>query len=87
MPTKQRLHVTQLGYWIVEPLVDRNTEHFPRGGIKQLVSTLRNLPRSHLTPDVKKRGLAQLQSAGISAILDHHALPGVQTPNQMFTGK
>ena len=28
----------QLGYWIVEPLVDRTVEFYPRGGIKQLVS-------------------------------------------------
>ena len=28
----------QLGYWIVEALVDRATEFYPRGGIKQLVS-------------------------------------------------
>lgn len=27
-----------------------------------------------------------LKDAGISAILDHHAPPGVQTPNQAFTG-
>ncbi|KAJ3887651.1 glycoside hydrolase family 5 protein [Lentinula edodes] len=33
------------------------------------------------------RGLEQLHAAGIVAILDHHALPGVQTPNQMFTGQ
>ncbi|KAK7686302.1 hypothetical protein QCA50_010526 [Cerrena zonata] len=59
-----------LGYWIVEPLVDRKTEFFPRGGIKQL-----------------KRGLQQLRDAGIAAILDHHALPGVQTAGQMFTGR
>ncbi|KAG2062610.1 hypothetical protein BDR04DRAFT_1167951, partial [Suillus decipiens] len=26
-----------------------------------------------------------LEDAGIQAILDHHALPGVQTPGQMFT--
>lgn len=59
-----------LGYWIIEPLVDRVTEFYPRGGIKQL-----------------KRGLKQLKAAGIRAILDHHALPGVQTPNQQFTGR
>ncbi|KAJ3776353.1 glycoside hydrolase family 5 protein [Lentinula raphanica] len=53
-----------LGYWIIESLVDRQTEFYPRGGLAQL----------------------QLQAAGIVAILDHHALPGVQTPNQMFTG-
>ncbi|OCH93675.1 glycoside hydrolase family 5 protein [Obba rivulosa] len=58
-----------LGYWIVEPLVDRTTEHYPRGGIKFLQS-----------------GLQMLKNAGIQAILDHHALPGVQTPSQSFTG-
>ncbi|OCB87636.1 glycoside hydrolase family 5 protein [Sanghuangporus baumii] len=59
-----------LGYWIVEPLVNRRTEFYPRGGIKQL-----------------KRGLKQLKGAGIKAILDHHALPGIQTPGQQFTGR
>ncbi|KAH7874015.1 glycoside hydrolase family 5 protein [Lentinula edodes] len=58
-----------LGYWIVEQLVNRQTEFYPRGGLEQLI-----------------RGLEQLHAAGIVAILDHHALPGVQTPNQMFTG-
>ncbi|KAJ6474668.1 glycoside hydrolase family 5 protein [Mycena vitilis] len=59
-----------LGYWIIEPLVDRSTEFYPRGGLAQL-----------------RRGLQQLQKAGIVAILDHHALPGVQTAGQMFTGR
>ncbi|THH28373.1 hypothetical protein EUX98_g5821 [Antrodiella citrinella] len=59
-----------LGYWLVEALVDRQTEFFPRGGILQL-----------------RRGLQQLKAAGIQAILDHHALPGVQTAGQMFTGR
>ncbi|KXN91097.1 Glucan endo-1,6-beta-glucosidase B [Leucoagaricus sp. SymC.cos] len=59
-----------LGYWIVEDLVDRSTEFYPRGGLKQL-----------------RRGLKQLKDAGIVAILDHHALPGVQSPQQMFTGR
>ncbi|KAJ3810425.1 glycoside hydrolase family 5 protein [Lentinula aff. lateritia] len=59
-----------LGYWIVEQLVNRQTEFYPRGGLEQLI-----------------RGLEQLHAAGIVAILDHHALPGVQTPNQMFTGQ
>ncbi|KAF8637489.1 hypothetical protein AX17_002793 [Amanita inopinata Kibby_2008] len=58
-----------LGYWIVEPLVDRSTEYYARGGFAQL-----------------RRGLAQLKNAGIVAILDHHALPGVQDPGQEFTG-
>ncbi|THU85502.1 glycoside hydrolase family 5 protein [Dendrothele bispora CBS 962.96] len=59
-----------LGYWIVEALVDRRTEFYPRGGLKQL-----------------RRGLQQLKNAGIVAILDHHALPGVSSPNQMFAGR
>ncbi|KAK0466792.1 glycoside hydrolase family 5 protein [Desarmillaria tabescens] len=59
-----------LGYWIVEALVDRKTEFYPRGGIHHL-----------------KRGLRELKDAGIVSILDHHALPGVQTPGQMFTGR
>ncbi|KAI0297453.1 glycoside hydrolase family 5 protein [Multifurca ochricompacta] len=59
-----------LGFWIVEALVDRNTEHYPRGGMSYL-----------------SYGLKMLRDAGIRAILDHHALPGVQTPNQMFAGK
>ncbi|KAG2353770.1 glycoside hydrolase family 5 protein [Suillus spraguei] len=58
-----------LGYWIVEALVDRPQESYPRGGLHYL-----------------RRGLGWLKDAGIQAILDHHALPGVQTPGQMFTG-
>ena len=30
--------MVQLGYWIVEPLVNRATEFYPRGGMSQLVS-------------------------------------------------
>jgi len=33
-----------------------------------------------------KRGLKMLHEAGIKAILDHHALPGVSSPQQMFAG-
>ncbi|EIW75234.1 glycoside hydrolase family 5 protein [Coniophora puteana RWD-64-598 SS2] len=58
-----------LGYWIVEALVNRPEEMYPRGGLAYL-----------------RRGLGWLKDAGINAILDHHALPGVQTPNQQFTG-
>ncbi|KAF8184464.1 glycoside hydrolase family 5 protein [Pholiota molesta] len=59
-----------LGYWIVEPLVNRTSEFYPRGGIVEL-----------------QRGLKQLKEAGIAAILDHHALPGVASPGQMFAGR
>ncbi|KAH9951100.1 glycoside hydrolase family 5 protein [Amylocystis lapponica] len=58
-----------LGYWIVEPLVNRETEFYPRGGITFL-----------------QQGLKWLKDARIQVILDHHALPGVQTPDQSFTG-
>ncbi|THH08906.1 hypothetical protein EW146_g8839 [Bondarzewia mesenterica] len=58
-----------LGYWIVEALVDRETEFYPRGGIKFL-----------------SNGVKMLRDANMRVILDHHALPGVQTANQMFTG-
>ncbi|KAF9234083.1 glycoside hydrolase family 5 protein [Melanogaster broomeanus] len=58
-----------LGYWIVEELVDRPAEAYPRGGLAYL-----------------RRGLGWLQAAGMQVILDHHALPGVQTPGQQFTG-
>ncbi|KAK6978151.1 glycoside hydrolase [Favolaschia claudopus] len=59
-----------LGYWIIEALVDRRTEFYPRGGLKHL-----------------RRGLQQLNKAGIVAILDHHALPGVAAVNQQFSGR
>ncbi|KAG2137638.1 glycoside hydrolase family 5 protein [Suillus cothurnatus] len=58
-----------LGYWIVEDLVNRPSESYPRGGLNYL-----------------RQGLGWLQDAGIRVILDHHALPGVQTAMQMFTG-
>ena len=32
--------IIQLGYWIVESLVDRDTEFYPKGGMSQLVSFL-----------------------------------------------
>ncbi|KDN35897.1 hypothetical protein RSAG8_11205, partial [Rhizoctonia solani AG-8 WAC10335] len=59
-----------LGYWIVECLVDRSTEYYPRGGMKYL-----------------KKGLGWLKKKGIHVMLDHHALPGVATANQMFAGR
>ncbi|KAF8159297.1 glycoside hydrolase family 5 protein [Crassisporium funariophilum] len=59
-----------LGYWLVEPLVNRATEFYPKGGIVQLV-----------------RGLKMLKAAGIAVMLDHHALPGVASPGQMFAGR
>ncbi|CEL59108.1 putative glucan endo-1,6-beta-glucosidase B OS=Aspergillus oryzae (strain ATCC 42149 / RIB 40) GN=exgB PE=3 SV=1 [Rhizoctonia solani AG-1 IB] len=59
-----------LGYWIVESLVDRSTEYYPRGGLKYL-----------------KKGLRWFKQRDIHVMLDHHALPGVASANQMFAGR
>ncbi|KAI6118424.1 glycoside hydrolase family 5 protein [Pisolithus sp. B1] len=59
-----------LGYWIVEALVERPAENYPRGGL-----------------DYLRRGLGWVRDSGMHVILDHHALPGVQTPGQEFTGQ
>ena len=37
-PTRINDTLLQLGYWIVEALVNRATEFYPKGGILQLVS-------------------------------------------------
>ncbi|KAF9819351.1 hypothetical protein IEO21_02239 [Rhodonia placenta] len=58
-----------LGFWLVEPLVNRATEFYPEGGIVYL-----------------QQGVKMLSDAGIQVILDHHALPGVQTGDASFTG-
>ena len=44
----------QLGYWIVEDLVNRTSEHYPRGGIKYLVCYMNIL--SSLESDVRLLG-------------------------------
>jgi hypothetical protein len=36
---------------------------------------------------LQKEGLQWLREAGIAVILDHHALPGVSSENQMFAGQ
>jgi hypothetical protein len=37
--------------------------------------------------DLQANGLDMLRKAGIQVILDHHALPGAQSVDQMFAGK
>ncbi|KAJ3487873.1 hypothetical protein NLI96_g3230 [Meripilus lineatus] len=76
-----------LGYWIVEPLVDRQTEFYPRGGLRQLASVIVWLGDPLPDCPFQRRGLQQLKTAGIHVILDHHALPGVQTAGQQFAGR
>ncbi|KAH7103511.1 glycoside hydrolase family 5 protein [Auriculariales sp. MPI-PUGE-AT-0066] len=59
-----------LGWWLVEPLVNRTTEPpFARGGLRVLKARLRYL---------KKKG--------IHVVLDLHAVPGVGHKNQQFAG-
>ena len=77
----------QLGYWIVEDLVNRQTEFYPRGGLTELVLISITLLVTVRLQDVQKRGLRQLKAANIAAILDLHAGPGVQTPGHQFTGR
>ncbi|KAL4266664.1 glycosyl hydrolase 5 (cellulase A) family protein [Pleurotus pulmonarius] len=64
-----------------------NTVRIPLGYwiIEQLVDKGEFFPKGGLKH--LRRGLRQLHDAGIVAILDHHALPGVQTAQQMFTGR
>jgi aryl-phospho-beta-D-glucosidase BglC (GH1 family) len=38
-------------------------------------------------PSLQRQGLGWLADAGIDVILDHHAAPGVQTPDSMFAGR
>ena len=42
----------QLGYWIVEPLVNRATEFYPRGGMSQLVSFPYHSATRQITDDL-----------------------------------
>ncbi|KZT58409.1 glycoside hydrolase family 5 protein [Calocera cornea HHB12733] len=65
-----------LGFWIVEGIVDRSHEPYAQGGLQQLARIHSDLIR----------GLEMLKAANIAVILDHHALPGVATPLQMFAG-
>ncbi|KAJ8518078.1 hypothetical protein ONZ45_g4797 [Pleurotus djamor] len=64
-----------------------NTVRIPLGYwiIERLVEEGEFYPKGGLAH--LRRGLTQLNKAGIVAILDHHALPGVQTAQQMFTGR
>lgn len=65
--------------------MNRAVEYYPRGGLKYLVRfCFHTVSSFHI---FQRRGLGWLRDAGIRVILDHHALPGVQTPGQMFTGQ
>jgi glucan endo-1,6-beta-glucosidase len=81
------LSLFQLGYWIVEPLVNRTTESYPCGGIRFLVGLVRVEVLKNSLGAHQSSGLKMLRDADIRVILDHHALPGVQTPNQVFAGQ
>lgn len=76
----------KLGYWLVEPLVEEG-EHYPKGGMLRLVRFHTPSDVAGYSRRVQKEGLKWLKEAGIVAILDHHALPGVAAENQMFAGR
>ena len=56
-------------------------ENYPRGGIKYLVCYTHLAHFLKLKLGRQENGLHMLRKAGIQVILDHHALPGVQTVN------
>ncbi|KAG6896464.1 hypothetical protein C0992_008115 [Termitomyces sp. T32_za158] len=60
---------------------------FSQDDVDQLVELGLNVVRIPVRGFFHRRGLQQLSKAGIVAILDHHALPGVQDPQQQFTGR
>lgn len=78
----------KLGYWIVEPLVERG-EYYPKGGMRRLVCFPFHIPLdvARNSDRLQREGLGWLKEEGIAAILDHHALPGVAAENQMFAGR
>ncbi|KAH6915731.1 glycoside hydrolase family 5 protein [Coprinopsis sp. MPI-PUGE-AT-0042] len=53
-----------LGYWIVEPLVDRRTEFFPKGGILQLQRGLRQLRDAGIAVVLDHHALPGQQAVG-----------------------
>lgn len=79
--------MSQLGYWLVEALVDHTSgETFPRNGLKALVCVA-NTSYPRYLPCRQKRGLRDLKKAGIAVVLDHHAPPGGQAAYQTFAGQ
>lgn len=79
--------------WFTESDVQRlkelgmNTVRIPLGFwlVEPLVESGEYYPRGGMRR--LKEGLSWLNEAGIAAILDHHALPGVAAENQMFAGQ
>ncbi|PFH54352.1 glycoside hydrolase family 5 protein [Amanita thiersii Skay4041] len=53
-----------LGYWIVEPIVDRNNEFFARGGFRQLIRGLRQLKNAGIVAILAHHGLPGVQTPG-----------------------
>ncbi|KIL57356.1 glycoside hydrolase family 5 protein [Amanita muscaria Koide BX008] len=53
-----------LGWWIVEPLVDRSKEYFPRGGFRQLSRGLKQLKDAGIDVILDHHALPGIQVAG-----------------------
>ncbi|SJL16057.1 uncharacterized protein ARMOST_19572 [Armillaria ostoyae] len=66
-----------LGYWIIEALVDRQTEFYPRGGIHQLKRGLKQLKDAGIVSILDHHGLPGVQSA-------NHTFTGRCTPEVEF---
>ncbi|KAK0442663.1 glycoside hydrolase family 5 protein [Armillaria borealis] len=66
-----------LGYWIIEALVDRQTEFYPRGGIHHLKRGLKQLKDAGIASILDHHGLPGVQSA-------NHTFTGRCTPEVEF---
>ncbi|KAK0482736.1 glycoside hydrolase family 5 protein [Armillaria novae-zelandiae] len=66
-----------LGYWIIEALVDRQTEFYPRGGIHHLKRGLKQLKDAGIAAILGHHGLPGVQSA-------NHTFTGRCTPEVEF---
>ncbi|KAK0207375.1 glycoside hydrolase family 5 protein [Armillaria fumosa] len=66
-----------LGYWIIEALVDRQTEFYPRGGIHHLKRGLKQLKDAGIASILGHHGLPGVQSA-------NHTFTGRCTPEVEF---
>ncbi|PFH50219.1 glycoside hydrolase family 5 protein [Amanita thiersii Skay4041] len=53
-----------LGYWIVEPLVDRSTEFYVRGGFRQLIRGLKQLKSAGIVSILDHHALPGVQDPG-----------------------
>lgn len=61
-----------LGFWIIEGIVDRETEFYAKGGLHML---------THVDQPAR-----DAEGRNIAVLLDHHASPGVASSMSAFAG-